>query len=155
MAIQNILVLQPNGTLIFSKDYHSIKESPSIISGFLTAIDSFAQSIGAGTQIQTIETDEYKFVGDISKKYKIKFIVICEKDDDINQAKILLNSIKRSFITKFNKDLRRKNPFNDLNKFNNWEENLDRLVNRSELSSFETVVSETLKDLKKIFKKID
>ncbi|MHA1270130.1 MAG: hypothetical protein ACTSPY_10120 [Candidatus Helarchaeota archaeon] len=155
MAIQNVLILQPNGTLIFSKDYHSIKENPVIISGFLTAIDSFAQSIGAGSKVHTIETDEYKFVGDISEKYKIKFIVICEKDDDIKQARYLLKSCKRSFIMKFNKLLNTKKPFHNIEKFKEWEPNLDKIVNKSELSSFETVVSKTIHDLKKIFEEVE
>ncbi|MHA1232942.1 MAG: hypothetical protein ACTSRP_23460 [Candidatus Helarchaeota archaeon] len=152
MAVQNVLILQSNGTPIFSKDYHSIKESSVIISGFLTAIDSFAQSIGAGSQLKTIETDQFRFIGDQSKKYGIKFILICDKNDDPHQAELLLRSIKKSFLIKHYKILRSKNPFDDLEKFKSWEANLDRLVNNSELTSFNSLVSETLERLKKIFK---
>ena len=155
MTIQNLYVIQSNGTLIYSKDYHSIKEDAIIVSGFLSAIDSFAQTIGAGSQIKQIETDKYKFVGNISNKYKIKFIMICDKKDSTSQVQSLLDSIRQSFVIKFNKLLKSKKPYKDLEKFDIWEQNLDRIINCSELSSFETVVSTTLKDLKQIFKKIE
>ncbi|MBD3228159.1 MAG: hypothetical protein GF329_08215 [Candidatus Lokiarchaeota archaeon] len=155
MVIQNIYVLQPNGTCIFSKDYHSIKENAVVVSGFLSAIDSFAQSIGAGKHVQTITTDEFKFVGKKSKKYGIKYVVICDKNDSTEAVESLLRSMNKSFLIKFNKELNSKNPFGNLDIYKEWTVNLDRLIENSELSSFSTVVSKTMKNLKSIFKKVN
>jgi hypothetical protein len=155
MPIQNVYVLKPDGTTIFSKDYHSIREDAVVVSGFLSAIESFAQSIGAGSEINSIETDQFKFVGSSSKKYKIKFVVICNKEDSIEPVNGLLRSMTQSFVIKYNKILNSKKPFYDTDIFDDWEKNLDRLINESDLSSFNSVVSRTMKDLKSIFKKVE
>ncbi|TFF86827.1 MAG: hypothetical protein EU551_00575 [Promethearchaeota archaeon] len=155
MAIQNIYVLKPSGSVIFSKHYQSIKEDAVVVSGFLSAIETFAQNIGAGKEINSIETDQFKFVGCSSKKYKIKFVVICDKEDSMEQVKGLLRSMMMSFVIKYNKILRSKKPFYDTDIFDNWEKNVDKLINESDLSSFNSVVSRTMKDLKGIFKKVE
>ncbi|TFF88610.1 MAG: hypothetical protein EU549_02680 [Promethearchaeota archaeon] len=155
MGIQNIYVLRSDGTLIFSKDYHSIKEDAVVVSGFLSAIDTFAKSIGAGKQVQKIITDEFQFVGKSSKKYGIKYVVICDKDDSTEQVESLLTSMNKSFLIKYNKLLNSKNPYVDMDQFKDWSKNLDKLIEKSDLSSFSTVVSKTMKDLKNIFKKIE
>jgi len=155
MAIQNVYVLHPSGKLIYNRDYHSIKEDAVIISGFLSAIDSFAQTIGAGNEIKTIETDKFRFIGKQSKKYGIKFIIVCERRDNIKQAEKVLQSIKKSFIIKYNKILNSKKPFDNPELFKDWDQNLDRIINESNLLSFESIVKKTMKDLKNIFKKID
>lgn len=58
--MQQIWILQESGTCLFHQKYDNSDNDENLISGFLSAVNSFVGSFGA--EIKWIETDRYRFV---------------------------------------------------------------------------------------------
>ena len=60
MSLQQIWILQESGTCLFHRNYDKSNNDENLISGFLSAINSFVGSFG--DEIKWIETNRHRFV---------------------------------------------------------------------------------------------
>ncbi len=60
MTLQQIWILQESGTCLFHQKYDNSNNDENLISGFLSAVNSFVGSFGA--EIKWIETNKHRFV---------------------------------------------------------------------------------------------
>ena len=66
MSLKQIWILQESGTCLFHKKYDNSNNDENLISGFLSAVNSFVESFGA--EIKWIETNKYRFVFNMSNQ---------------------------------------------------------------------------------------
>ena len=60
MSLQQIWILQESGTCLFHRNYDKSSSDENLISGFLSAVNSFVGSFG--DEIKWIETNRHRFV---------------------------------------------------------------------------------------------
>jgi len=159
--IKNIFVFHKNGQLMFSKQF-TIEEtrhnhqSPDLITGLLSAISQFAESLG-GKGIQKIEMEEkYSIIGIHSPKYSIRIVILTDLGDDPRECNYFLKRCRQSFILKNRKVLEdiKKGALVNTDHFMEWgEKNLPKLMEDLELRSIEEAMSGTIKEIAKLVKK--
>ena len=99
--IYKIFIIGPGGILCYSKDFFKqINIDESIISGFLTAIDSFAKEIKVG-EIKALIFKNYNFLYSYSLEYDCIFVVVIDKDDLEEEARLKLELMKNEFIRRY------------------------------------------------------
>ena len=96
--IFKIFIIGPGGILCYSKDYfEQIDIDESIVSGFLTAIDTFAKEIKVG-EIKALIFKNYNFIYSCSIEYDCIFVIVIDKDDLEEEARNKLELMKNEFI---------------------------------------------------------
>ena len=86
--------------MIFSRNYVNQDVDPDLLSGFLTALSSFAQEI-KGAAIEKMEFMQFQFLYLLENNLKLKFILCIDRDDLIDETKARLELIKKEFVGKY------------------------------------------------------
>ena len=146
--IDNLYIFNSSGKLLFSKNWKSqgsVEEDPVLVSGFLSAIWMFAQRIGS-KGVRSIQTENKLLVGVASPTYNLIFVLVSEPNADINACKNLLTRVRQSFLQKYRKNIQKDCDFN-LEDCNDWLQNLERIVEETEITPVESVMKRFLKDI--------
>jgi len=119
-----------------------------LVSGFLSAIWMFAQkiSIGASKGVRSIQTEDRLLVGIASPTYNLLFVLVGDPGADIGACKSLLARIRQSFLQKYRKTLKKEPDFRSED-FDAWLQNVEKIVQDTELCSVESVMKRFIKDL--------
>ena len=91
--IRQIFIITNAGLLAYSRNFVAEDVDADLISGFLTAMASFAQEIKGGS-MEKMEFGEFQFIYSIDEKLGIKFVLCIDKNDLIDEAKERLNIVK-------------------------------------------------------------
>ncbi len=136
-------------------EIHNKQQSPDLITGLLSAISQFAESMG-GKGIQKIEMEEkYSLIGIHSPKYSIRIVILTDLGDDPGECNYFLKRCRQSFVLKNKKTLEKikKGALVNTDHFLDWgENNLPKLMQDLELLSIEQVMSGTIKKIAKLAK---
>jgi signal recognition particle receptor subunit beta len=99
--ISLILIITQGGILCYSKNFtEDLAVDNDLVSGFLTAMDSFAKEIKAGG-IKSLNFRNFNFLYSYSEKYDTIFILAINKDDPENEAREELETIKEEFLKRY------------------------------------------------------
>ncbi|MFX0076046.1 MAG: hypothetical protein ACFE96_11425, partial [Candidatus Hermodarchaeota archaeon] len=99
--ILKIFIIGPGGILCYSKNFfEQVDINEGIISGFLTAFSDFAREIKGG-EIKAVIFRNFKFVYSFSVEYSCIFVIVIDKDDLEEEARLQLEVMKRSFIESY------------------------------------------------------
>ena len=147
--IDNLYIFNSSGKLHFSKNWKSqgsVEEDPVLVSGFLSAIWMFAKKIGSKGGIRSIQTDNNLLVGIASPTYNLLFVLVSEPNSDIGACKSLLTRVRQSFLQKYRTNLRNDCDFT-LEDCNDWLENLEKIVEETDIAPVESLMKRFLKDI--------
>ncbi|MHA1729087.1 MAG: hypothetical protein ACTSWY_10185, partial [Promethearchaeota archaeon] len=112
--------------MVYSRSFIKGKMDLDLVSGFLTAISSFAQEIG-GKGIKKMEFMRFQFLYSDNYEFKLKFILCIDIDDLIEEAQNRLEIIENKFIQKYGNIF--KNKWNgDVRKFKKFNKITDQLL---------------------------
>jgi hypothetical protein len=99
--ISLILIITHGGILCYSKSFtNDITVDNDLISGFLTAMDSFAKEIKGGG-IDSLNLRNFNFLYSYSEEYETIFIIAINEDDPETEARNELEKIKEEFINRY------------------------------------------------------
>lgn len=100
--INNIWIIKDTGQNLFYRSFGSAMMDENLISGLFVALNSFAKESGKGSIDSLILKDE-KF---IYMNFGPIFVVIgCDRSDEIDAMKEIMNSIGTKFIAAYGKSL--------------------------------------------------
>ena len=129
--IQNFYIITESGGLLFHKDYEDRRVNPSLLSGFVSAISNFAETIGEGSIKSMIIANKkwfYIFRNDIIA------IAIAETFDDEEIAhEFFLEPLTKSFFQKFRHEIPQFSGDNE--KFKKFESMVDSQKNVYKIES--------------------
>lgn len=123
--IRQFFVITDGGLLAFFRSFVAEKTDPELVSGFLTAMASFAEEIG-GKNIQKLEFMQFNFIFN-GWKNKLKFVLSIERDDLIEECEERLELVKDEFIKRFAKEFE-KNWNGDVKIFKDFDKIADKLL---------------------------
>ncbi len=153
--IYSLYIFHKNGHLLFSQNLRDVsgilgkRDSPDLISGLLSAMSQFAESLG-GRGVQKIEMEEnYSIIGVSSPKYCIRFVILTDLKDNKNECHFFLRRCRASFIRKYRKNLQKIKMGGLVNTeiFLDWGKNLNSLSENLELTSIEETMTSTIKQI--------
>ncbi|MHA1754180.1 MAG: hypothetical protein ACTSYR_01525 [Candidatus Odinarchaeia archaeon] len=99
--IHNVYILDSSGIPLVSRLYGSIKVDPTLISGYISAQNSFFKEV-TGQEVEMISTKDYNFW--LKKIGRFMLAVVVDKDADPRLIKWRLSQIKLAFIMNLGKD---------------------------------------------------
>ena len=100
MNLQQIWILQESGTCLFHQKYDNSDSDENLISGFLSAVNSFVGSFGA--EIKWIETDRNRFVFKLSNQ--LIFVACTDPSEQAPVTFKRLNRVADHFDLMFGKE---------------------------------------------------
>ena len=96
--ILKIFIIGPGGILCYSKNFfEQIDINEEIISGFLRAISDFAREIKGG-EIKALTFRKFNLIYSYSIEYNCIFVIVIDKDDLEEEARLKLEVMKKEFI---------------------------------------------------------
>ncbi len=101
VSLQQIWIMQISGTCLFHKKYDNNTNDENLISGFLSAVNSFVGSFGA--EMKWIETNKIRFVFNINDQ--LIFVASTSTDANPNLTYKRLVRISEHFNLMFDKKL--------------------------------------------------
>ncbi|HUT79753.1 MAG TPA: helix-turn-helix domain-containing protein [Candidatus Bathyarchaeia archaeon] len=101
MGLYQIWILQESGTCLFNDKFDDSCSDENLISGFLSAVNSFVGSFGA--EIKWIETDKNRFV--FKKSDQIILVASTDLNDHAPLTYMRLSRIADHFHMMFTRDL--------------------------------------------------
>ena len=147
--ILKLYIIGFGGILCYSKSFfRKIEIDEDILSGFLTAFSDFAREIKGG-EVKALLFREFNFIYSYSVNYNLIFIIVIDKDDLEEEAKIKVDLMKNEFINKYKRYL--ENWSGDISVFNEFdkfvEENIfipPKILITGELGVGKTTIIEIL-----------
>ncbi|MBK5114573.1 MAG: hypothetical protein KGD59_10590 [Candidatus Heimdallarchaeota archaeon] len=100
MSLQEIWILQESGTCLFHQKYDDSNNDENLISGFLSAVNSFVGSFGA--EIKWIETNRNRFV--FKMRDQLIFVACTNPSEHAPLTYKRLNRIADHFDLMFGKE---------------------------------------------------
>ncbi len=138
--------------MLYSKSYGFGDKDPNIVSGFLSAMSSFARELDEG-ELKSINM--HKHIVLMSMFQKLCFTVFLDQEDDENQGRLILETLMNAFLSIF-PELDPQTPV-ELGMYRGFDEILDELFlikNVYEVVESTTkllTLIEVQKDYKKLF----
>jgi len=125
--IHNVYILRKTGESLLHSYYGSIEVDESLITGFLSAISSFAEEIGAES-VESLVMKNMKFVYalDTSTPDPIIFAVCVDREEDSKKIEFVLRKIKDKFMTAHRTDI--ESYTGDLSVFKVFYKEMDDVV---------------------------
>ena len=121
-------IIATDGTALLSKKYGSLEVDESLISGFITAINTFAESV-IGKKVDEIVMGALKFIYSRSVNLDVIYAVCADSETSSEEIKDIFDQVDEKFIEKykktFNDDL-----LKDFTIFNEFIPTLDTLVHK-------------------------
>lgn len=121
--IHNVYIIRKSGECLLSKSYGSKLLDEGLISGFLSALQSFASEVSKDS-IKTIRTGNIKFIYGAAKD--LIFVFSTSEDEDENQAQEKITAVKEEFLRRYQKEI--DNWDGDVGKFSLFQEDIDKIV---------------------------
>jgi len=108
--ISRVLIIAAGGILCYSKNFFGestsdLKADNDLISGFLTAISSFAQEIKGG-DIKALNFRNFNFIYSYDEEFGCMFIIVTDIDDLEEEARPKVELMKSEFIKRYGKHFR-------------------------------------------------
>jgi hypothetical protein len=126
--IHNVYILKVDGTCLIQRKYGSLEVDESLISGFITAINTFAEQI-IQRQVDEIVMGDLKFIYSRSANLDVIYAVCADSETSSDEIKDIFDQVDEKFIEKyketFNDDL-----LKDTAIFNEFTPTLDTLVHK-------------------------
>ena len=126
--IHNVYILKKTGESLIHGYYGSIEVDDTLITGFLSAISTFAEEIGAES-VESLVMKNMKFVYAMDKSIPeepIIFAVSVDREEDELKIKDILVSIKEKFVEAHKSDL--EEWIGDIKTFESFYEELDEII---------------------------
>ncbi len=124
--ILKILIIGPGGIPCYSKNFFEvINIDEVVISGFLTAISDFAKEIKGG-EIKALIFRNFNFIYSYSIEYNCIFVIIIDKDDLEEDARLKVELMKEGFIKKYKPYL--ENWTGNVSVFDDFEEFIEKNI---------------------------
>jgi hypothetical protein len=126
--IHNVYILKKTGESLIHGYYGSIEVDETLITGFLSAISSFAEEIGAES-VESLVMKNMKFVYAMDTSIPedpIIFAVSVDREEDDSKIKDILVKIKEKFIGEHKTDLEEWT--GDIKVFNPFYDDLDAII---------------------------
>ncbi|MFW9924543.1 MAG: hypothetical protein ACFFDW_14765 [Candidatus Thorarchaeota archaeon] len=101
MSLKQIWILQDTGTCLFHKKYEENANDENLISGFLSAVNSFVSTFG--DEIKWIETNKNRFVFKMTES--VIFVACTTNDENAILTYKRLNRISDHFLLMFRNTL--------------------------------------------------
>jgi hypothetical protein len=122
-----VYILRKTGENLLHGYYGSIEVDESLITGFLSAISSFAEEIGAES-VESLIMKNMKFVYalDTSTPDSIIFAVCVDREEEQRKIENILRKIKEAFMTAHKSDLEAYT--GDLSVFKEFYKDMDEIV---------------------------
>ncbi len=99
--ILKIFVIGPGGVLCYSKNFiEEFDMDEMIISGFLSAISSFAKEIKGG-EISALIFKNFNFVYSYYIEFDCIFVIVIDKEESEEDAQNKINLMKNEFISRY------------------------------------------------------
>ncbi len=114
MAIRNLYVFKSSGLLLFHKDYQAVSVDSNLVSGFFSAIQSFAETLlqEKETELHSMNLGKYTFIFHSEDDLEITTVIVVDdiKRDQENAKRIIdaVNKIlkeKKSIVENFKGNL--------------------------------------------------
>jgi hypothetical protein len=104
--IHNVYILKKTGESLLHGYYGSIEVDESLITGFLSAISSFAEEIGAES-VESLVMKNMKFVYSLETTTPdpIIFAVCIDREEDSKKIEFVLRKIKDKFMAAHRTDI--------------------------------------------------
>jgi len=126
--IHNVYILKTDGTALISKRYGSLEIDEALISGFITAINTFAEQI-IQRQVDEIVMGDLKFIYSRSTNLDVIYAICADSETSSEEIKEIFDQVDEKFIEMyqktFNDDLLKDNSI-----FHEFIPSLDTLVHK-------------------------
>jgi len=132
MVIHNVWVFtKKSGTSLYHKKYGSVEVDESLFSGFLSSINTLAESEFDQKGVESIKMGDYKFIYEHFSG--VLFTVAVDPDDSEDEIReMLINARKRFFFqfseTPWDKYLKELSQSGEVEHFNNFQNTLDEVI---------------------------
>lgn len=123
MSLLEIWILKDSGTCLFHRKYDNSMNDENLISGFLSAVNSFVGSFGV--ELQWIETNRSRFVFKISEP--IIFVAATNKNEHAPLTYKRLERIADHFHYMFKRELTETNEPIPIDNFNKIATTVNRI----------------------------
>lgn len=149
--IKNIFIMKSTGELIFHKTYENTFNI-KLTSSFLSAVFSFVKQTLKTKELSEIEVGLYRFIFEIEKanSSELMFALFSDRTDNLVELRNQLREIKKEFLSEFDLNLLTENFDGEVSKYQNFEDNIDQIMERSR----KLVSEEIQKDLVEIFQEL-
>lgn len=146
--IHNVYILKKTGESLIHGYYGSIKVDETLITGFLSAISTFAEEIGAES-VESLVMKNMKFVYalDTSTPEPIIFVVSVDREEDERKIKNILLKIKDKFVGGYNNILAEWT--GDVKVFKPFFDELDEIVWQYVLEKYGNAFQELITNKKR------
>lgn len=148
--LNNLYIFHSTGKLLFYKNWKlegMASEDPVLISGFLSAIWTFAQKVGS-KGVRAIHMDENLLMGISSPTYDLLFVLVVERTADTVACKALLGRIRQSFIQKHRGILKEPDFLFSTDVFDDWANNLENILEEVDVAPVESVMKKLMKNIR-------
>jgi len=123
-----VYILKTDGTALISKRYGSLEVDEALISGFITAINTFAEQI-IQRQVDEIVMGDLKFIYSRSTSLDVIYAICADSETSSEEIKEIFDQVDEKFIEmyqkNFNDDLLKDNSI-----FHDFIPSLDTLVQK-------------------------
>lgn len=116
--IRQFMIITQGGLLCFSKNFVQADFDPDLVSGFLTAMASFAQEIKTGA-VQSMVFKNQKFCYAIDESTSTTFVLIIDILDIEVEVREKLDIAKNEFLSRYREDITDWN--GDMSLFRNFD----------------------------------
>ncbi len=100
--IHNVYILKTDGTALISKRYGSLEVDEALISGFITAINTFAEQI-IQRQVDEIVMGDLKFIYSRSHSLDVIYAVCADSETSSDEIKEIFDQVDEKFIEMYQK----------------------------------------------------
>jgi len=121
--IHHVYIIKRSGECLFSKSYGAKLLDEGLISGFLSALQSFVTEV-SGDIIKIIRTGNIKFIYGVAKD--LIFVLATSEDEDEELAQQKITTLKEEFIRRFQQELETWN--GDTSRFTPFSEEIDKII---------------------------
>ncbi len=121
--IHHVYIIKRSGECLFSKSYGAKLLDEGLISGFLSALQSFVTEV-SGEVIKIIRTGNIKFIYGVARDLIFVLATSEDEDEELTQQKI--TTLKEEFIKKFEKEIDSWN--GDVSVFTSFSDEIDKII---------------------------
>lgn len=121
--IHHVYIIKRSGECLFSKSYGAKLLDEGLISGFLSALQSFVTEV-SGEVIKIIRTGNIKFIYGVAKD--LIFVLATSEDEDEELAQQKITVLKEEFIKRFEKEI--DNWKGDVSVFSSFNDEIDKII---------------------------
>jgi hypothetical protein len=127
--IHNVYILKVDGTCLIQRKYGSLEVDESLISGFITAINTFAEQI-IQRQVDEIVMGDLKFIYSRSTNLDVIYAVCADSETNSDEIKDIFDQVDDKFVKTFREEIIGEDSLKDNSIFQEFIPSLDMLVQK-------------------------